>query len=276
MRIASRESVAFETSPFLKWAGGKRWLISNHNELLPTTYKKYYEPFLGGGAVFFCMKPKKSVLADINPDLIETYQAIKDDWRSIADLIEKYHRAHSVEFYYKIRSQNFEDPVERAARFIYLNRTCWNGLYRVNLKGVFNVPIGTKTNVVLNTDSFEGVSNALKNTKLKVGDFEEIIQLTKADDFLFVDPPYTVKHNFNGFIKYNNTLFSWDDQIRLRDCIQDAVSRGVKVLLTNADHPSVRELYEGIGEMLSLDRLSVISGNAGGRGRFSELIIKCY
>ena len=120
------------------------------------------------------------------------------------------------------------------------------------------------------------MSQILKNTDLLVADYQNIVESAQKNDFLFVDPPYTVKHNLNGFVKYNDQLFSWEDQIRLRDCIDNAVSRGVKVLLTNADHESVRELYKGVGKLSRLTRMSVISGSASARGTYSELIVKCY
>lgn len=262
--------------PFLKWAGGKRWLVSNYPDLFPEKYKNYVEPFLGSGAVYFHMQPHRAILGDANADLIGVYQQIKENWKPVAKTLQSYHRLHDKDFYYEIRGKEFRSPVKKAAKFIYLNRTCWNGLYRVNLNGNFNVPIGTKKNVILHTDDFETVSQQLSNTELHASDFENIINQAEAGDFLFVDPPYTVKHNLNGFVKYNEQIFSWDDQVRLRDCIDNAVVRGVKVLLTNADHESIHELYDGIGEMISLDRLSVISGNADGRGRYSELIVKCY
>lgn len=263
-------------APFLKWAGGKRWLVSAYPELFPQDYDCYYEPFLGSGAVFFHLQPKAAVLGDANSDLINTYDVIKNDWHSMYRILKSYHNNHSKELYYEIRSKSFRSPVKRAAQFVYLNRTCFNGIYRVNLNGKFNVPIGTKENVLLGTDDFGFTSDVLQNANLHIVDFQEIIDVAEKGDFIFVDPPYTVKHNNNGFIKYNENIFSWDDQVRLRDCIDNAVSRGVKVLLTNADHSSIRELYKDIGEMNSLNRLSVISGKANARGRYSELIVKCY
>ncbi|WP_343561789.1 DNA adenine methylase [Kiloniella sp. b19] len=264
------------TIPFLKWAGGKRWLVSKHSQLFPENYNRYLEPFLGSGAVFFHLQPDVSILGDMNSDLIDTYKALKEDWSETFTILEKYHSKHSKSFYYEIRDKTFVSLPERAARFIYLNRTCWNGLYRVNLKGTFNVPIGTKQNVVLNTDDFESISNLLRNAQLYSTDFQTIIDAAGKDDFIFIDPPYTVKHNLNGFIKYNEHIFSWEDQIRLRDCIDNAMARGAKILLTNADHPSIRDLYKDLGTIKSLDRLSVISGNAKARGRFSELVMKSY
>jgi DNA adenine methylase len=133
--------------PFLKWAGGKRWLIKQCPSIFPEKYNTYIEPFLGSGSIFFFLEPKKAILSDINKDLINAYKIIKNTPDELYDILKEYHANHSKEFYYNIRDSEFSDDIHRAARFIYLNRTCWNGLYRVNRKGKFNVPIGTKTNV---------------------------------------------------------------------------------------------------------------------------------
>jgi DNA adenine methylase len=164
----------------------------------------------------------------------------------------------------------------RAARFIYLNRTCWNGLYRVNKKGEFNVPIGTKSSVILEGDDFELVSKALKSATITTCDFETTIDKAGRGDFIFIDPPYTVKHNLNGFIKYNENIFSWQDQVRLKKSISDAVEKGAFVLVTNANHKSIKELYKGSGEMIALNRASVIAGKSEARGTYSELAIKSW
>jgi len=262
--------------PFLKWAGGKRWLTDQHPDLFDNQFNRYIEPFLGSGAVFFKLTPNQSVLCDRNTDLIDTYQAIKDDWQRVQRLLKEHHRKHCKEYYYHTRDKKLRSRWTKAARFIYLNRTCWNGLYRVNLKGKFNVPIGTKTNVILDTDNFKETSRLLQNTNLLSGDFEQAINQASEGDFVFVDPPYTVKHNFNGFIKYNEGLFSWEDQIRLRDSVERAVARGAKVLVTNAYHECIQELYSGVGEQIKLTRASVISGKASARGKYEEMIIKCF
>jgi DNA adenine methylase len=264
------------TLPFLKWAGGKRWLCDNYDNLLCVKHKRYIEPFLGSGAIFFKLKPSSAILSDINRDLIETYKAIRDDWRSVYRLMQRHHLNHNKDYYYKIRSQNLRSPISKAAQFIYLNRTCWNGLYRVNLKGQFNVPIGTKKTVILNSDDFENTARMLSTVVLKTCDFQETMSYATKGDFVFVDPPYTVKHNHNGFIKYNEGLFSWEDQIRLRDSVVNAYNRGAKLLITNAYHDCIKEIYEGIGKHIRLNRPSVISGKSDTRGRFDEMVIKCF
>jgi DNA adenine methylase len=248
--------------PFLKWAGGKRWLVQAHADLIPTDFKRYLEPFLGSGAVFFHLQPKDSVLSDTNAELINAYRALKDDWQRVYRMLRVHHREHSKAYYYKIRQSSPRNDYAKAARFIYLNRTCWNGLYRVNLQGQFNVPKGTKTSVILDTDDFEAISSCLRNAELKVERFEASIARATAGDLLFVDPPYTAKHKTNGFIKYNETLFNWRDQVGLHDALEAAQKRGAKIVLTNTSHESVRQLYETSFEILTVERSSVIAAPA--------------
>jgi DNA adenine methylase len=162
----------------------------------------------------------------------------------------------------------------RAARFIYLNRTCFNGLYRVNLKGEFNVPVGTKTAVLLPDDNFALASERLRKTKLTSWDFEKVIDQTKSTDFVFADPPYTVRHNLNGFIKYNERLFSWADQVRLRDALYRARDRGVTVVMSNADHESIRDLYSESSMITSETRISRMAANIENRKTTTELLIR--
>jgi DNA adenine methylase len=215
--------------PFLKWAGGKRWLIPHAGNLFPDSFDRYIEPFLGGGAVFFHLKPQKAILTDINGELIQTYKAIRDNWRLVFSHLQRHQDNHSSDYYYEIRASKPRTPATKAARMLYLNRTCWNGLYRVNLKGEFNVPIGTKNTVLLDSDDFPALAKLLEGVRLECNDFEWAIDQATEDDFVFVDPPYTVKHNLNGFIKYNETLFAWKDQVRLRDAVDRAVRRVLKL-----------------------------------------------
>ncbi|WP_113486448.1 Dam family site-specific DNA-(adenine-N6)-methyltransferase [Rhizobium cremeum] len=259
--------------PFLKWAGGKRWLFESGQFVLPKFDGRYIEPFLGGGAVFFENQPSNAVLSDANKRLIELYIVIRDDLDEFEDLIKQHASAHSKHYYYELRSEELATPVRRAAQFLYLNRTCWNGLYRENLRGQFNVPIGTKQTVIFETDDFPAWSKALQGTCLLHRDFETAINEAKEGDFVFVDPPYTVRHNMNGFVKYNQNIFAWKDQIRLRDALLRAARRGVLFAMTNADHESIRELYAGIGKQRQLTRYSVIAGKAAYRGQSTELLI---
>lgn len=260
--------------PFLKWAGGKRWLMNLANEIREGGVGTYYEPFVGSGAMFFAINPAVAILNDSNADLIDAYRAIKTDHVSVERLLRKHHRLHCSEYYYAMRASVPRSRHGRAARFIYLNRTCWNGLYRVNRKGDFNVPKGTKTKVMLDTDNFAQVARRLSSATLCNGDFESVIALAGAGDFVFADPPYTVRHQYNGFIEYNEKLFTWDDQVRLRDCLRAAVQRGAQVVCTNAEHHSIRELYGSGFQLHGVSRYSAIAGSAKSRGNYAELIIK--
>lgn len=262
--------------PFLKWAGGKRWLTSSARDEFPVAFDRFVEPFLGSGAVYFHLQPKKALLADINQDLITTYQAIALDPNEVERKLRAHQRRHSKSYYYSLRNKSLRSPTSIAARFIYLNRTCWNGLYRVNLDGKFNVPIGTKTNVLLSTDDFHAVSTLLKRAKIASQDFKMTFRAAKQGDFFFVDPPYTVNHNHNGFLKYNEKLFSWEDQMALRDCLIRLDSIGAKFLMTHANHSSVRELFGQHFDFRTIVRSSVIAGKKSFRGPTEELIIKNY
>lgn len=259
--------------PVLKWAGGKRWLANQYQDIFPAEYDRLVEPFAGSAAVFFSFLPRNAWLNDLNVELINTYRAIGNDWQSVLDALRQHQKKHSTSYYYQVRESNPRLEKSRAAKFIYLNRTCFNGLYRVNLKGKFNVPIGTKNTVLLPSDDFQAVGELLKNIKLTSLDFESVIDNTGPKDFLFVDPPYTVRHNLNGFIKYNEKLFSWSDQIRLRDSVFRARARGVRILMSNADHHSIRELYADCSNMMVASRRSVMAAQSENRKITTELLI---
>jgi len=265
-----------QCAPFLKWAGGKRWLIAKHAMIFPDTFNRYIEPFLGSGAVFFKLQPKEAILSDINKELMDTYRAIKEDWKKVFKKLQRHHKLFNKDYYYQIRRSSPQNIYDKAARLIFLNRTCWNGLYRVNLKGEFNVPIGTKTAVVREEDDFEKICETLKNATLMDGDFEAIIDQTKKDDLIFVDPPYTVLHDDNGFIKYNEQLFSWADQVRLKNCLKRAKERGSKIIIANASHISIKELYESAFSITEIQRHSIIAASAEKRKSCKELVITSF
>jgi DNA adenine methylase len=260
-------------SPFLKWAGGKRWFIASQASLLPKQFNRYIEPFLGSGAVFFFLCPERAILADSNPELIDTYLAIKQNWRLVYRYLRNHGQMHSRSYYYRIRDSKPRSRASRAARFIYLNRTCWNGLYRVNRAGVFNVPIGTRSKVIFEDDRFDRVSDALQRAELHSSDFENVIDMAKDGDFIFADPPYTIRHNNNAFIKYNEKLFSWQDQVRLLEALERAKDRGAKIVLTNANSEEVRKFYRKNFKSLVVSRHSLISARAETRRMCEELVI---
>jgi len=260
--------------PILKWPGGKRWFVKHLSDLMPKKYDRFIEPFFGGGSAFFALNPKKALLSDINKELITTYRLIRDDWQFVEKELRKFEKKHSVDFYYEVRSLEPENNSDIGLRLLYLNRTCFNGIYRVNEKGEFNVPIGSKNKVILDTDDFQKTSRLLKKATLLCCDFEKSIDKAEKGDVIFADPPYTVRHNLNGFIKYNEKLFSWQDQIRLAKALHRAVERGATVISTNANHESVRRLYRERGfNLKTISRYSSISADASSRNQFKELII---
>jgi DNA adenine methylase len=262
--------------PFLKWPGGKRWLVNQYDHLFPSKYNRYLEPFLGGGAVFFYLTPAKAILSDSNRELVNAYQCIKKYPDKIERRLASLQKAHSESAYYRIRGMQPKDALERAIRFLYLNRTCFNGIYRVNLKGNFNVPIGTKDLVEYPGDYLRNIANSLRGASIKTSDFEETIDKAKVGDFVFIDPPYTVMHNNNNFVKYNAKLFSWADQVRLASAIKRAARRGAAIMISNADHRSVRQLYADFGTHNSVERASILAADSLHRRKTTELLITNY
>ena len=258
--------------PFLKWAGGKRWLVTRYPEFFPKDIDHLIEPFCGSSAVFFALSPKKATLSDTNSRLIDAYICIRDDVDSFLKYFSLYCSKHSRSFYYDLRKHIFSHPAKRAAQFVYLNRVCFNGIYRENLSGMFNVPIGSKESASLDTDDFVSISIALKNATFHSCDFQSTIDATKQGDLLYVDPPYVSKHNSNGFAKYNQKIFSWQDQERLASAIIRAHLRGVSIILSNANHEDIRKLYNPHLEVFSLERPSVIASKAKYRGKITEMV----
>lgn len=257
--------------PFLKWAGGKRWLVQSGQLQTPSHYERFIEPFFGGGAVFFSLEPQRALLSDVNPELIELYEIVRDEPERLRSILEWHQEKHSPVHYYAIRNRRYRDKAWRAARTLYLNRTCWNGLYRLNRKGEFNVPIGTKTAILIE-ESFAEASALLARATLVCQDFEHTIGEAAKGDFLFVDPPYTARHNLNGFLKYNEKMFSWEDQLRLHRSLLRAGERGASIIVTNADHASLHDLYSAGFTYRSIERQSVLSGEAYGRGKTTEAV----
>ena len=258
--------------PFLRWAGGKSWFVKNLNDFLPNEgFKNYHEPFLGGGSVFLAIdENKKSFLSDLNSDLINTYETLKHNPEEIIQALKKYE--NTKEFYYQIREKQFDDRVELAAKFIYLNQTSFNGIYRVNLKGKYNVPYGYRTKDFLESDKLRLASKKLKNATLTISDFAESIHKINEGDLVFLDPPYTVSHNDNGFIKYNQKLFSLDDQYRLSEFIDCIKQKGAYYILTNAAHKTIEEIFKKGDKRIEGKRASLVGGINAKRGEIKEYI----
>ncbi|PWK70527.1 Dam family site-specific DNA-(adenine-N6)-methyltransferase [Aminobacter sp. AP02] len=257
---------------FLRWAGGKSWLVRRIEEIFGNmTFARYHEPFLGGGSFFFASATHTvSYLSDKNDALIETYQSIKDDCESVIERMLVYE--NSADDYYRIRASHPSDRFERAAQFIYLNQTSFNGIYRVNLKGVYNVPYGNRTKNFLDEDALRSASSGLALATLRSRDFADTIDDVKAGDLVFIDPPYTVSHNNNGFIKYNKSLFSLDDQFRLAEYIQNIRDLGATYILTNAAHHKIKEIFDVGDRHIEVSRASLIGGKKAQRGSVSEFI----
>lgn len=260
--------------PFLKWPGGKRWVASTIADLIrPRLSGTYYEPFLGGGAVFFALSPLTAVLSDINQDLINTYQIVKTDPEGVIRRVKSY--PVSKKQYYVIRDSSYDDPLDQAARFLYLNRTAFGGMYRLNKAGKFNVPYGggERTPAPLWKNKLVSrASVALSAAQLIARDFEEALSSAASGDAVYCDPTYTVAHDRNGFIRYNESNFSWSDQKRLAVAAAMAADRGAFVIVSNAHHPSLRELYPSArGRVLT--RASRMSINPTKRREVQEYLL---
>ncbi len=261
-----------QVKPILRWAGGKNWLVKHLDKLVPPNgFKNYHEPFIGAASIFLSINPgKKAFLSDLNKELIDTYKTLRDNPEGIINVLKTYH--NTQDFYYMLRGMDFEDPNEKAARFIFLNQTSFNGIYRVNLNGVYNVPFGFRTKDFLEAENLRLVSFRLRNAILLDGDFSLIRKNVRRGDLVFLDPPYTVSHNNNGFIKYNQKLFSLDDQKRLSELIDIIKRKDAFYILTNAAHQTIREIFEKGDTIYEKSRASLIGGTNAVRGITTEFI----
>jgi len=231
-------------TPLLKWPGGKRWLVNQLLPAFPTKIKRYFEPFLGGAAVFFALRPKESILSDSNPELANCYVQVRDNPELLLHALRKLRNTEPN--YYCVRSQEPTGPIERAARLLFLTTLSFNGIFRQNLDGMFNVPYGKKKHLdPADRTKILAASEGLRGTKILCADFEKSTASAKRGDLVYFDPPYTVAHGNNGFVKYNAKIFSWEDQIRLAKTAIRLSERGCFVFISNADHDSIRSLYRG-------------------------------
>ena len=259
--------------PFLRWAGGKSWFIDHLADLLDGhEFTNYYEPFLGGGSIFFSINVTGAVatLSDANKELIDTYIAIRDDVESVIKHFATYE--NTSDFYYKLRAKDPTDPAEKAARFSYLNHTSYNGLYRVNRQGKYNVPFGNRKSDTIDVEEIRKASRALEGVNLISGDFENRGDVIQEGTLVFLDPPYTVSHNDNGFIQYNQSIFSIEDQERLAQYIQFIMGQGAYFILKNAAQNAIREIFANCGRSMLVERQSLIGGKKAKRGLTSELV----
>ncbi len=266
--------------PFLKWAGGKGRLIEQYRPHFPTTIRQYYEPFLGGGAIFFYLvgRFKQAVLADVNPELVNVYQCVRDQVEPLIQLLEHHGHHHSHSHYYDTRAQTeLQISLQRAARLIYLNKTCFNGLYRENSKGYFNVPMGSYKNPkICDRTTLRLASAALKSTEIQCESFDRVLkQAWHPQDFVYFDPPYYPISATSRFTSYNRYGFTPEDQIHLRDTFATLAERGVQVMLSNSDCPFIHDLYQGF-HVRPIQANRAINANARRRGKITELLITSY
>jgi DNA adenine methylase len=263
--------------PFVKWAGGKASLLPEILSRLPKTIKTYYEPFVGGGAVFFALAAEnrfqRATLNDINEELRDTYAALRQNVGGVIACLEKHAKQHGKTYFYGVRAHAVRNLESRAARLIYLNRTCFNGLYRVNKKGGFNVPFGDYANPTICDElNLRAVSTVLQGVDLLSSDFEKSTVNAKRGDAVYFDPPYAPLSETANFTAYSKGGFGADEHERLRNLAEKLIGRGVHVLLSNSDTPFVRNLYRGF-KLEKVQARRNINSKGDKRGKINELLI---
>lgn len=265
--------------PFLKWAGGKQRLIPQYQQYFPPCQHihHYFEPFIGGGAIFFHFQPTFTTLADRNKTLIEVYQAVQQDVEAVIDAL-RLHR-NEADYFYEIRALDVTQltVAQRAARIIFLNKTCYNGLFRENSKGKFNVPFGRYKNPkICDADRLRLASSALQNVTLLAADFENVVETAVAGDFIYLDPPYAPITATSSFTQYDKHGFAIADQIRLSETVADLTKRGCKVMLSNSSAPIIYDLYAGDYRLVEMQARRNINSKGNRRGPVKELLILNY
>lgn len=270
--------------PVLRWAGGKTQLIEYLDKCTPIEYNRYFEPFVGAGAYLLYLQPKKAIINDFNKQLIDTYITIRDNPEELIELLKAHKEKNSKEYYYEVRSIDREDgfhnlsKIEKAARLIYLNKTNFNGLFRENSRGEFNVPYGyLKNPAILNEESIRNLSRYLNEGKIEImsGDFEAAVKKAKAGDFVYFDPPYDELPGSASFTAYQAGGFNQEDQIRLKKVMDKLTKKGVKVLLSNSSTEFIRELYKDYHIEFPYARRN-INSNGKGRGAIEEVLVRNY
>lgn len=266
--------------PFLKWAGGKGRLLEQYQPYFPSQIATYFEPFIGGGAVFFALRHRcqSAVIADINPELVNVYQVVQTQVEPLIAQLSVHRQHHDRDHYYAVRAQTqLQCPVARAARLLYLNKTCYNGLYRENSKGYFNVPMGRYKNPrICDPELLRAAAVALRRSRIQQAAFDFLLQQpVSPQDFIYFDPPYHPISVTSSFTGYNRYGFTPQDQQRLQQVFVALAQRGVNVMLSNSDCPFIRELYQDF-PMHTIYSARAINSKAKRRGRITELLITSY
>ncbi len=262
--------------PFLKWVGGKSQLLTHLLGMIPKDFRTYHEPFVGGGALYFELAPSKAILSDLNRELIDCYTAVQGNVEKVITALKR-HR-YDKEYYYEIRGQDpFKlSPVKRAARMIYLNRTGFNGLYRVNSKGEFNVPFGRyKDPLICDESNLRACSEQLRRVELKRSSFEKVLKHARERDLVYFDPPYIPLSDTAYFTAYEKSGFGMSNQERLAEVFDELAERGVYVILSNSDVPWMRSRYRA-HSIHSVKALRNINSKGDKRGRVGELIVTSF
>lgn len=283
IQLALADDGRIQPQPFLKWVGGKTQLIKQFSRFFPGKIKRYYEPFIGGGAVFFYLKHRfpemKASLRDNNAELINTYEAVRDHAEGLMKQLDRHLAVYLREgesYYYTIRGQHSlpaQEVVERAARMIFLNKTCFNGLWRVNAKGEFNVPVGSHAKPSLyNRDNILATSAALQGVDLAVQDFKDTLVEARSGDFMYIDPPYVPVSATASFTGYTKENFGLADQQDLARLATEASGRGVKLMLSNSDTPLVRTLYAAF-TVHTVQARRAVNSDAEKRGAINEVLV---
>jgi DNA adenine methylase len=262
-------------APFLKWPGGKRWLVPHLMGLCKNRNRgRYIEPFFGGGALFFAVRPRPAVIADVNMDLVRCLQAVQ---RAPSDVLLRLRRFENTkDCYYKVRDSRPTSDVGIAARLIYLIRTGWGGIYRLNRHGLFNVPYGDSGRAFYRPEEILMASSALQGARIRCNDFEHTIAQARSGDFIYADPPYAVSNPAREmFGRYTVTPFDWTDHLRLAECLRSAADRGVSVVVSGAWSETLNDLYRGWW-VQKIKRYSLVASQSKHRRRIHEAVISSF
>ena len=269
-------------SPIVKWVGGKRQLLGDIESVIPKKFTTYVEPFVGGGALLFHIQPKKAIINDFNEELINIYEVVKNQPNELIEILEEHERLNSEDYFYYVRAldrkENYNEisQNERAARIIYLNKTCYNGLFRVNQAGQFNSPYGRYKNPnIVNTPTVLAMSKYFNSNNVKImsGDYRNALKNLKKGSFVYFDPPYMPVSSSAYFTGYTENGFDKQQQIELKKECDKLTSKGIKFLLSNSDHPFIRELYRDY-EIITVRAKRSINSNGNKRGEINEVLVR--